>query len=823
MHRSRLSLLLLCGLTLVSLPSVSLAKAKVVTQYRFWQIPLFSYGLKSYGTTDVLGQLNLTGDLKTGNLVQFTGGEAANGNIPTVDFNQGLSKIYDDGQLRVTTDDYIYLNAPIRTFVSNDLQVGKQLVLANTNENKDTGSYLTDDGSFRIITDEDLYLDAPGVTTVKGSLATIGNLSTLGSASVAGNIALSGNLVGSGNVAIATDALSVNASSKRVGIGTASPGGKLHIAGSADTAQLIVQANGTQTANLQEWQNSSGRAITKVDPSGYVRATGFSSASNYGSIRMTDAESPINGINIVGGYSGNHIDGGYANVIAGGGNGVTIGVQNGADYGTALNEITGSDNTTTYITIAGGYDNAIGANIASTISGGGHNTVSGLSDHGTIAGGSYNTVGAVTTNTGHYDTISGGTVNHITSSNTSNIAGGDTNTISSATASMIGGGASHSVTGSYAGIASGISGTVAARLSFIGGGSTNIINSSASSDAANGGYAVIGGGNTNTITNDLSWIGGGSSNTISGINSGIGSALSSTISGNYSFVGGGASNQITGNNGVVGGGSTNKIFNATSAVISGGFTNTLGTAAQAYGDYATIAGGNTNFLGAAVSSGSTLSSGLTYTAASSRFSFIGAGRENVVENEYSAIIGGRINVVQGGNSVVLGGNANKITVTNSSSYDAIVAGNAHTISATGANNVIVGGESAVISGSSVKDVVVLGGCQVKPSATGIVAAADTTCSDFSVTTANQFAGRFANGYWLTGGGVAIGTSSAPTSSSAALEVNGGVKLNTATAQPTCTSSTRGTFWVVQNSTGVKDTVEVCAKDAGDAYAWRTIY
>jgi len=67
--------------------------------------------------------------------------------------------------------------------------------------------------------------------------------------------------------------------------------------------------------------------------------------------------------------------------------------------------------------------------------------------------------------------------------------------------------------------------------------------------------------------------------------------------------------------------------------------------------------------------------------------------------------------------------------------------------------------------------------------------------------------------------VGVGT----TSPGRELEVNGGLRLNTATAKPTCNSSNRGTFWVVNGGAGVKDTVEVCAKDAGDAYAWRTIY
>jgi hypothetical protein len=52
------------------------------------------------------------------------------------------------------------------------------------------------------------------------------------------------------------------------GIGTSGPLAKLHIAGTADDQQLIVQANSTQTLNLQEWQNSSGGTLASVDPLG---------------------------------------------------------------------------------------------------------------------------------------------------------------------------------------------------------------------------------------------------------------------------------------------------------------------------------------------------------------------------------------------------------------------------------------------------------------------------------------------------------------------------------------------------------------------------
>jgi len=67
--------------------------------------------------------------------------------------------------------------------------------------------------------------------------------------------------------------------------------------------------------------------------------------------------------------------------------------------------------------------------------------------------------------------------------------------------------------------------------------------------------------------------------------------------------------------------------------------------------------------------------------------------------------------------------------------------------------------------------------------------------------------------------VGIGTST-PT---AKLDVNGGVRLNTGTAKPSCDGNSRGTFWFTQGGFGVKDTAEVCAKDAGGSYAWRVIY
>lgn len=75
------------------------------------------------------------------------------------------------------------------------------------------------------------------------------------------------------------------------------------------------------------------------------------------------------------------------------------------------------------------------------------------------------------------------------------------------------------------------------------------------------------------------------------------------------------------------------------------------------------------------------------------------------------------------------------------------------------------------------------------------------------------------------GGVAIVGAGASTGSGVALQVNGpGLQLVGGT-QPSCDAAHRGQVNVSgsTHTLGVKDTVSVCAADASDVYAWRTIY
>jgi hypothetical protein len=65
------------------------------------------------------------------------------------------------------------------------------------------------------------------------------------------------------------------------------------------------------------------------------------------------------------------------------------------------------------------------------------------------------------------------------------------------------------------------------------------------------------------------------------------------------------------------------------------------------------------------------------------------------------------------------------------------------------------------------------------------------------------------------GAVGIGAASP----NARLEVNGGVRLNTASAKPTCDANQEGTLWVEKGGAGVTSKLVVCLKSAAGTYGW----
>ncbi len=56
----------------------------------------------------------------------------------------------------------------------------------------------------------------------------------------------------------------------------------------------------------------------------------------------------------------------------------------------------------------------------------------------------------------------------------------------------------------------------------------------------------------------------------------------------------------------------------------------------------------------------------------------------------------------------------------------------------------------------------------------------------------------------------------------ALEVNGGIRLNTALAQPSCGASSRGTLWYQELAPASNDVLQVCTENASGTYSWLTL-
>jgi len=277
----------------------------------------------------------------------------------------------------------------------------------------------------------------------------------------------------------------------------------------------------------------------------------------------------------------------------------------------------------------------------------------------------------------------------------------------------------------------------------------------------------------------------------------------------YSVISGGEGNSIT---------SVGGFFSGVSNFIGSGAGNII----EKGGAYSVIVGGDRNKL----------TSSVTYPY----LDFIGGGAGNIIDshnNSRNVIVGGSGNLIYGnGHAAIVGGQTNTAW-----HYSFVGGGAQNTAGATdGDYSTVAGGR---INNASGHDAMILGGLNNTASGTAAFASgrrakathngsfiwADYSNFDFTSTATNETAFRSTGGVRfvtaIDGSGNATRTAQFATTGD--LNLNGGIKLNTVTAKPACSSTYRGMFWVTQSAAGVKDVVEVCAKDAGDAYAWRSIY
>ena len=104
---------------------------------------------------------------------------------------------------------------------------------------------------------------------------------------------------GTGNV-VQEDATSLfyGYTNKRLGLGTNLPTAKLHVVGSSDEIQFLLQGNSSQTANILQIKNSAGVAITGIDDTGL----------------LTIANTGVYGIHFTGANAGIQVDSSVFNI-----------------------------------------------------------------------------------------------------------------------------------------------------------------------------------------------------------------------------------------------------------------------------------------------------------------------------------------------------------------------------------------------------------------------------------------------------------------------------------------------------------------------------
>ncbi|HZO93507.1 MAG TPA: tail fiber domain-containing protein [Candidatus Baltobacteraceae bacterium] len=223
------------------------------------------------------------------------------------------------------------------------------------------------------------------------------------------------------------------------------------------------------------------------------------------------------------------------------------------------------------------------------------------------------------------------------------IAAGQQNIISSASDSayysFIGGGFENTITGLASGAA------IAAGLG-------NAISTSNTS-----GYAFIGAGTNNEITDASGFVGAGGTNTVSALNGAVVAGENNSVTVQDGVVGGGSSNAISGEYGFIGAGSTNTL-SGEYGVLAGGLNNTVS------GEGAYIAAGGYN---TASGEGAVVDGGFN-SSASGTFATVPGGYVNSAAGTYSLAAGARASAAQTGTFVWSDGSDGDTILTSSRAY-----------------------------------------------------------------------------------------------------------------------------------------------------------
>jgi hypothetical protein len=279
--------------------------------------------------------------------------------------------------------------------------------------------------------------------------------------------------------------------------------------GATGTVGLAVKGSAAQTANLQEWQASTGAALASVSATGAFSGDGsaltsISPASH--NHETTDAK------------------------LGGNPSAVSLGTTGAYDLTLKVNNVVGfrlMQTGTSTPNVIGGYStNSTTAGVMGAVitGGGGLGVENRVTDsHGFIGGGMSNIVGN-----------SGGT---LTDAACSVVAGGEGN-VASGSHSAVAGGTLNTASGVTSGICGGSRNTASGMIAAVAGGKLNL---------ASGDYSSVAGGESNTAGNAHATVSGGKQNTSSGTYSIVGGGNLNTASGSYASVPGGISNTAQGN------------------------------------------------------------------------------------------------------------------------------------------------------------------------------------------------------------------------------------------------------------------------------------